>query len=842
MKYEGKRLEQISFPIGGIGTGSIGLAGNGHLVDWEIFNTPDKGSLNGATHIAVRAEYPDGRVVVKILQSAYTHSLMGKYSQTTYNGFGYGPNRNTMAGFPHFEKASFEGEYPFATITFSDADFPADVVLTAFNPLIPLDAENSSLPAAFFAVRFLNGDERIRYTVAFALANPFASGESIVQHEDGFSILTHRHAGVSEDDVAYGELALLTEKTEDTCAQAYWYRGEWLDPITTYWNELLHGDFAPRTYDTPAKNDHGTLAKAITLQPHTEGTVRFILAWSIPKCINTWSPYKDEAGKDVAWKNYYATRFAHAADTAKYAIKNYDELSRRSRAFSDAVMGATLDESVKDAILGTVSVLKSPTVLRLEDGTFWGWEGVHEKAGSCEGSCTHVWNYAYALCFLFPDLERTLRETEVRYDIEENGKMHFRTFLPLGRGYENSSYRPCVDGQMGTVIKIYRDFKITGDDSFIRANWERIKACLAYAWSEENPDCWDRDRDGVLEGRQHHTLDMELYGPSSWLEGMYLAALRAASLMAEYLGDTAAKAEYEALFAKGYDFMKTELFNGKYFIQKLDLADHGYIEKYDVPNYWNEEAGEIKYQVGEGSVIDQMLAQWHAHLCGLGDIYDPHQRKIALASVYENNFKPRLADFANMWRLFALNDEAGAVICDYPEGAKRPSIPVPYEGECMTGFEYALAGLLISEGETEKGLSIVRAIRDRYDGEKRNPYNEMECGSNYARAMASFALLPIFSGFTFDLAHGYVGFSPVEGGDFRAPFFLGTGWGIYGQTDRAAGFTLTEGTLALSSYGAPKDKTVRTLTVDGKAVPFTQEDNRLSFEALTVKESLAITY
>ena len=83
MKYTKKHLEAISFPIGGIGTGSIGLAGNGHLMDWEIFNTPDKGSLNGATHIAVRAEYPDGRVDVKVLQSAYTHGLMGKYSQTT---------------------------------------------------------------------------------------------------------------------------------------------------------------------------------------------------------------------------------------------------------------------------------------------------------------------------------------------------------------------------------------------------------------------------------------------------------------------------------------------------------------------------------------------------------------------------------------------------------------------------------------------------------------------------------------------------------------------------------------------------------------------------------------
>jgi uncharacterized protein (DUF608 family) len=379
-----------------------------------------------------------------------------------------------------------------------------------------------------------------------------------------------------------------------------------------------------------------------------------------------------------------------------------------------------------------------------------------------------VWSYAYALCFLFPDLERSIRDTEFTYDVYEDGKMAFRTTLPVGA--KPWQWRACLDGQMATVIKIYRDFKITGNDEWLRTHWEAIKSILAYAWSENNPDAWDRNRDGVLEGRQHHTLDLEMFGPSAWLEGMYLCALRAGEEMASYLGDTEAAKDYRSLFEKGYAYTKEALFNGEYFIQSIDLHDRSITERFDAPEYWNIEKDELKYQIGDGCEIDQLLGQWHAALSGLGDIFDPDQRKIALRSMFRHLYKPSMRELVNLWRVFAINDESGVIMCDYPEGVYRPVIPISYTEECMTGFEYAFAGLLIREGMTEEGLTVVRSVRNRYDGKKRNPWNEIECGSNYARAMASFALLPIFSGLEFDLPHGHLGFSPLLDGDFRCPF------------------------------------------------------------------------
>src|SRR5690606_9577809 len=163
---------------------------------------------------------------------------------------------------------------------------------------------------------------------------------------------------------------------------------------------------------------------------------------------------------------------------------------------------------------------KTATVLRLEDGTFYGWEGCHEDAGSCEGSCTHVWNYQQVVPFLFPDLERSMRAADYRYNQREgSGAMAFRLALPPGIGIADS--RPCVDGQFGNVLKTYRDWKLSGGLEWLKALWPRIRAAIEFAWHPENDDRWDPGKSGVVTGRQHHTLDMELFGASSWLNGFY---------------------------------------------------------------------------------------------------------------------------------------------------------------------------------------------------------------------------------------------------------------------------------------------------------------------------------
>ncbi len=831
MIYTKQSLNEISFPIGGIGSGSFGIAGNGRFVDWEILNKPAKGKILGFSHIAVRAKFKDGKTVAKILNGDITKDLTGTYGRAAFQGFGFGPQTGTMAGLPHFKNLEFNGEFPVATLTFKDDDFPGRIELTVFNPLIPLDSKNSSLPAGFFDIKFINDtDEEIEYSAFLSISNPFSQSVNEIVACNGRNMLKLTTT-IDKEDIKYGDMCIASD-CDETYIQQYWYRGTWNDGIDVYSNELVSGEnLKNRVYDKEGEGDTATMQSAVNVSKGENKSVKFVLTWNVPNNYNYWSGDEEKAGKK--WKNYYATIFESSVESGDYCLQNFDNLYERTLAFKNALFDTSIDKTVIEAISSTMSVLKTATVLRLEDGSFYGWEGMKELEGSCEGTCQHVWNYAYALCFLFPELEMSIRNNEFTHCTAEDGKTSFRILLP--KGDKKWDMRACLDGQMGIIFKTYREWKISGDTEWLKSVWEKVKLILAYAWSEENPDKWDLDKDGVLEGRQHHTLDMELFGPSSWLESMYLCALKAAQEMAEFLGDDEAAEEYKAVFESGYEWSKNNLFNGEYFIQATDLNDTSYTEKFDCPEYLYEEKNELKYQIGEGCAIDQMLGQWHADILALGDVLDKSQVQISLKNLYKYNFKS-MRDVLNTWRIFAINDEKGAIMCTYPR--KRPSIPLPYHAEVMTGFEYALAGLMIAEGMEDEGLELVRAVRDRYNGIKRNPWNEIECGSNYARAMASYSLIPIYSGFKFDLPNKMIGFDPIHKENFKSFFSIGTAWGTVSWEKEKISVKVSEGYLQLNKFFVKAD--VKRVFADGKELEFSYENGILSFPETKIETEILL--
>lgn len=571
MVYKNEYTKEISFPLGGIGTGSIGLDGGGRLIDWEIFNRPSKGSVNGYSHIAVKA-IKNGNPVTYVLNGDIQKDLMGQYKNACFSGYGFGPEIARMCGFAHFKNTEFCGTFPTASIKFSDQDFPARVTLSAFNPFIPCDEKNSSIPAAFFEIEITNTEDcDITYQTAFSLSNPYKVSQNESLKKENVNMIILKNAGVSPENVEYGDLTVATD-AETVQPQTYWYRGGWQDGIATYWNDFNSAEpFCDRIYDTFGDHDTSTLAAELKIPAGASKKVRFVVSWNVPNNNKYWANDEEKDIKKIIWKNYYATVYKNSTESAFYALKNWETLKSETDKFTRALHNSSYPEYIKDAFSSNLSVLKSPTVLRLEDGSFYGWEGCNEKIGSCEGTCQHVWNYAYALCFLFPSLSRSIRDLEFKYSTDKNGRTAFRLMLPAGS--KIWEHRACVDGQLGSIIMFYRDWKLSGDNKWLKDNWNNIKNCLEYTWSEKNPDRWDFDKDGVLEGRQHHTLDVELFGPSAWLEGIYLAALKAAAEMADFLGDDEKYAEYMSVFEKGFKWTKENLFNGKYFIQKIDVTD-----------------------------------------------------------------------------------------------------------------------------------------------------------------------------------------------------------------------------------------------------------------------------
>jgi non-lysosomal glucosylceramidase len=812
--FEGPALAEIAFPLGGIGTGTVSLGGRGNLRDWEIFNRPGNGVDLPFTFFALYCAPEKGEPVVRVLEGPLTPPYSG----------GHGLSRGKVPGLPRMEKARFWGEYPLARVELEDSRMPLEVALEAFNPFIPLDPEDSGIPAVVLRWRLKNlSGQRVRVGVVGSILNPVGfdgEGDLNSVHSPKFGqnvneirrtpllsglLLSSRKA--SPDSLGFGTVALVTPWKEITYA-SHWERGEWWDDLQIFWDDFSRDgrleDSAEESPSPEGRTDIGSLELLATLGPFEEVTLPFILSWNFPNRLNYFDIVSKQRGSVL--RNYYAGRFHDAWASAEYLCQNLPRLESQTRVFHDILFSATVPPYVLDAVSSQASTVRTETCFRLEGGGFFGFEGCSDRSGCCPLNCTHVWNYEQSLAFLFPSLERSMRETDFLNNVKPNGEMVFRTSLPLESGVL-WDFKPAADGQMGRIISLYRDWQFSGDTEFLRKLWPQAKRALEYAWQS-----WDTDKDGIMEGEQHNTYDIEFYGPNSMMGGFYLGALLAGSRMAEAVGDKQAAEMYARVYEGGRLKYDELLWNGEYYIQKYDgMADK-------------------KYQYGEGCLSDQVLGQWLSMVAGLGRFLPRDRLEKTLDSIFRYNFKTDFREFPNCQRTYALEDEKGLLLCSWPKGG-RPPLPFVYSDEVWTGIEYHVASHLIYEGHLEQGLSIVKAVRDRYDGRRRNPWDEVECGHHYARAMSSWALLLALSGYSYSGAEMRLGFSPqIYPEDFRTFWSAGSGWGGYfqkalGPTGLEAGVSLAAGQVTLKefSFGLPPsflDKRVTALkgTLAGRAL------------------------
>jgi len=791
--YTGRTLDRISFPLGGIGTGSVGLTGHGGLKDWEIFNRPNVGGTFPRTFPLIWAKAQGEEPVCRILEAP---------PSPPYQGSGGGDPCVNGEGMPHMDGAVFRGEYPFAWIDFASKRLPVSVRLEAYNPFIPSNPDDSGFPVAVLRYIVKNeSSKRVEATVAWSMLNMIGSigvagndpvlGKA-VEHGYGKNVNTFvDRQGLRgllfssikwpEGHPRFGNMALVTPERSVTVLQ-YWPRETWFTPMHYFWDTFSakgvfeNHDLGP---SPDGQTDAGALGVRMRLQPGQTKTIAFYFAWYFPVFEKYWHPSPPPSGEAAIpqssgkplWRNYYAARFSSAFDAA---LKLY----RREKVLYGASLRSTLPPHVLDAVASNMAILKTATCIRLPDGTFYGFEGSMPGAGSCEGSCTHVWNYQQALPFLFPSLERSMREADYRYNLREDGRMGFRIQLPLGS--PPWEFQACADGQMGGVIKTYRDWKISGDDAWMRSLWPRVQRALEYAWT-----AWDPDKDGVMTEFQHNTYDIEFLGPNPMMACLYLGALSAAAEMAAHVGESEKAQEYRAIRDKGRAWVEANLFNGKYYVQHYDPGQ--------AP----------KYQFGTGCLSDQVFGQWMTSLAGLDYVLDPVRVRKALRSVFRHNWRADLSEHANAQRVYALDGEAGLLLCSWPSGG-RPSVPFPYSDEVWTGIEYQVASHLIMEGMAAEAMHIVKGARDRHDGHKRNPWNEFECGNHYARAMSSYGLLTALSGFRFDLGEGRLGFDPkIRTNAFSSFWAVDGAWGVFRQNQKTAVLEVLYGALKLRELILP---------------------------------------
>ncbi len=726
----GDELKYIGMPVGGICAGLVYLGGDGQLWLWDIFNkdTMEKRVTYKGKTFANR----DGSLYVEPMEPRspleQDFSIRCKAASD--------PTARKLGNAGGWKEITFSGHYPLGIVNYKDPAYPVSVQLEAFSPFIPLNVEDSSLPATV-----------MRYTVSNTSGAPVEVELS----------------GVLEN-VVLGRENPTHFKRENKNFSGSNYQGaqatSTLEPAPNVGALMKRGDFGTMslallmvtktdsvTTSGPVGNPVMTVSDVQTIAPGASSTWTFVISWCFPNI---------DPQIEKNQKRSYSNKFKDSSEVISYIAANWDRLYTDTTTWVATWNDSTLPHWFLKRTFSNTCNLATTTSYRFGSGQFWSWEGIY----ACEGTCTHVWYYAQAMARIFPELERALR-IQTDYAFAQNPKTGVINFRGTHGGY-------ATDGQAGIVLRTYREHLMSEDDSFLKSLWPKVKLAMQPMLTHVNDK-------GLLIDGQPNTLDTAWFGEIAWLSGVYLAALRAAEEMAKIVGDTEFVTMAEPLFKKGTASLVSELFNGEYFYNKIDPAHL------------------LKINSGSGCEIDQMMGQSWAWQVGLGRIFPKPETMTALKSLFRYNFTPDAGHYHEVMkagRWYAMPGEAGLLICTFPKpdwdfqkaAGKGPAFAIQYFNECQSGYEHEVASHMIGEGMTQEGLTILRAIHDRYAPKKRNPYNEVECGDHYSRAMASYGSFITACGFEYDGPKGFIGFAPrIKPDKFKAAFTAAAGWGSFSQ-------------------------------------------------------------
>lgn len=867
--YDGESRRCVAMPLGGIGTGNVALSGTGALKQWQLHNTGNHLGFLPQSFFGLRLSSVEPPLSARrILQSRPLGPASDPAPLVNDDldapGF-YQPR----FGWPMIEDSRFLGAYPFARIDYLD-DWPVDARLEAYTPFVPLDAEASGLPMASFTFRITNtfthdltgwllgslqnavgwdGATPIRDAscavlggnvnqvvslaggTAVVMTNPDRAGD---ERGAGSMVLWSRSPAVGLAQFDDPQTALTFTDSLKLLAPTVF--DEWADESVARSVAALKPPLrSPVGPSSPGRTWAGCLAVPFHLAPRATTEIELVIAWHFPNRYADFDQFgrEDETPREEVWiGNHYAQTFKDAQSVVLHYRDNREFLHDASARWRDAVSRSSLPAVVRETLSAQPAFIRSPTTFRSADGRFFGFEGVLGESsvnwngnigGSCPLNCTHVWNYEQAVARLFPSLERSMRETDWDVLQAPEGYLPHRVLLPL----ENQHFgriiggpdRPALDGMLGTVLKTYREARAGAGTSWLASYLPHMRKLMAYVSAT-----WDPEGSGLLHGDQPVTHDISLQGVNMFVGGLWLAALRAMETIASLLGEKAEAGEYGRMFARSSRAYDDLLWNGEFYGQRSQ--------------------GDA-FDFGPGCLSDQLFGQWWAHQLGLGYLLPADHVRTALQAIVRYNLREGFAGFEHGYRSFADGSDHGLLICTWPYGG-RPDIPIRYADEVWTGVEYQVAGHLAYEGLASDSLRIVSAIRARHDGRRRNPYNEIENGDHYARAMAGWTLLEAFTASGYDALRQQL---RLGRGVARYPLLAATGWAEVLVDDDQIQVSCRGGAIEISSLlvaettGRDEVVPVRAVsTADGAvAITSAQASGEISLaSAVTLAENDAL--
>lgn len=771
-KKSKNELQYIGMPVGGICAGGVYLGGDGILWLWDIFNQNQTGAIPKTLPIPLKdfnketinntdgTLYLEPSTQISPLQQGFAISV-------TQNGTTYIKKLKET----DWAEISFEATYPVATITYSDPGFPVKVTLHAFSPFIPGNALESGLPATIQSITVKNiSDDVVAMDILGWLEN-----KMLCYTEKTEKDFNRANSTVKEDHLQGIHLHCSTgnEKLKQAPDFGDMFFGSLTSEATCIADVISGKEEEARRIKYLVNNNRnaqvGGIIQTYHLQPQKEINADFIISWFTPNICFDCLPEDLRPGnlKGMTVKganaHFYSTQFKNAAEVAAYIAKHYDRLKSKTMLWKDTWYNSSLPYWFLERTFVNISTLATTTTHRFQSGRYYAWEGI----GCCHGNCTHVYQYAQAVSRIFPELERDTRERVdlgIGYD-EKEGMIRIR-------GEETG---PSVDGQAGTLLRIYREHQMSRDDSFLKKNWPKIKKAVIFIMN------LDKNNDGMEDTPMENTLDAKWHGEIAWIVGLCIAGVKAGQAMAEEMKDKAFARRCADYVSKGSRNMEAYLFNGEYFIHRAD------------PKIGKKEIGSFNT-----CHIDQVYGQSWAWQVNLGRVLSKGKTMSALQALWKYNYMPDVGPYIKKHpggRFYALAGDGGMVMNTNPRNEENPygnakAWQVGYFNECMSGFEHQVAAHMMAEGMIEESLVLTRSIHDRYHAYKRNPFNEIECSDHYGRAMASYGTFISACGFTYHGPKGQIGFAPkLKAEDFKAPFTAAEGWGTYSQQKTEKSFS-----------------------------------------------------
>ncbi|WP_018627728.1 GH116 family glycosyl hydrolase [Niabella aurantiaca] len=797
-------LKYIGMPAGGLHTGTVYLGGDGRLWLWGVYND-DREGIDPKTVL-----WNDGTKEVKVRNrdgASYVEPAIADNKRVLAQGFaimvqtGKGIHIKELKE-EDWEEIRFEATYPVATIHYSDPGFPVEVIVKAGGIFIPLDAANSSLPSTIYSIQLKN---KTGTQVKTAVLGWLENGAQKITAKEGDG--TKQNTAIRNEKFTSTYSVFKPDKAEagrqrDAGSTCLTYIGKdatvntnaRLWPLTqegfTEANEALAAC-------GPLEKLIGSIATSRTLDAGKTERVDFVISWHFNHPLQKLNRLKEVTSGEGY---YFGVQHKNAAEVGAYVAGKFQTLHAQTLLWHQTYYDSTLPHWLLERTFLNIGTLATANTYRFANGRFWAWEGVN----ACEGTCTHVWQYAQAMGRIFPSLERDARQrTDLGIAMKEDGGIIFRA------EYES---RPAIDGQAGTILRIYREHQMSPDNRFLNDNWGQIKKATRFMLAQ------DKNGDGMTDTPMENTLDAVWEGEIAWIVGLCIAAAKAAALMAAEMNDPAFAAVCNAYVQKGCRNMEEHLFNGEYFIHRPDPVQ-----------------GRKKLGSYNTCHIDQVYGQSWAHQVGIGRLWNREKTRSALRALWKYNFAPDVGPYIQTHtggRPYALPGEGGMVMNTNPRNEEKPygnnvTWQLGYFHECMSGFEHQVASHMMAEGMTDEALVLTRAIHDRYHAAKRNPFNEIECSDHYARAMASYGTFIAACGFEYHGPGGYIRFAPKWGeAHFKAPFTAAEGWGTYEQQTKngkqTCAIRVKYGRLRLRalSFVNRKAQTIVVLS-DGKKIPAT---------------------